>query len=424
MGTCRLTPCPIEAPMGWVYKPESLIIGYAPLESRTKQWATESQIEGWFPPPGGEPRSRDKLIPAVEQHSHPYSSAVKRREIRRASTIRFHFRQRRSPRSCSHRPRTEVRPTVQPDARSTASVVLYLPSEIRNLTVTETSNCGFSTLDILYQNGRFTYRCFVDMAGPVQFEDVGGVLTNYYRRVSQYRLLGVEDRDEPVFEDEFIPAWLEQDGEWVIPDVVVEYDGLPVNPVEVGLSNFEDGGGGDRCTVSGAMTQADRAVYDASRLDCGVGGGFTPEIASFGSRFAEGYVDAIIGGLSAVFSSVELAEGVDAPFPVTNAPYDYQVSVEIPDEYRNKALVVGALFSGGLRPYRSVFHSAVTVNIHDASGDVVHSYMAHGRGSQTNSGFVDAIRINLLVSAEEAMTFMSNEVAEGGSRWISDEEAR
>ncbi len=40
--------------MGWVYKPESLIIGYAPLESRTKQWATESQIEGWFPPPGGE----------------------------------------------------------------------------------------------------------------------------------------------------------------------------------------------------------------------------------------------------------------------------------------------------------------------------------------------------------------------------------
>ena len=42
------------APMGWVYKPESLIIGYVPLESRTKQWATESQIEGWFPPPGGE----------------------------------------------------------------------------------------------------------------------------------------------------------------------------------------------------------------------------------------------------------------------------------------------------------------------------------------------------------------------------------
>ena len=37
--------------------PESPRIGYAPLVNRTKQWATESQIEGWFPPPGGERQS-------------------------------------------------------------------------------------------------------------------------------------------------------------------------------------------------------------------------------------------------------------------------------------------------------------------------------------------------------------------------------
>jgi hypothetical protein len=29
--------------------PESPRIGYAPLESQTKRWATESLIEGWFP---------------------------------------------------------------------------------------------------------------------------------------------------------------------------------------------------------------------------------------------------------------------------------------------------------------------------------------------------------------------------------------
>ena len=40
--------------LGWALGPESPRIGYAPLESRTKRWATESQIEGWFPPPGGE----------------------------------------------------------------------------------------------------------------------------------------------------------------------------------------------------------------------------------------------------------------------------------------------------------------------------------------------------------------------------------
>jgi len=34
--------------------PESPSIGYAPLESRTKRWANESPIEGWFPQESGE----------------------------------------------------------------------------------------------------------------------------------------------------------------------------------------------------------------------------------------------------------------------------------------------------------------------------------------------------------------------------------
>jgi len=34
--------------------PESRRIGYAPLESRTKPWAIESPIEGWFPHESGE----------------------------------------------------------------------------------------------------------------------------------------------------------------------------------------------------------------------------------------------------------------------------------------------------------------------------------------------------------------------------------
>ena len=34
--------------------PESPRIGYAPLVSRTKPWAKESPIEGWFPPVSGE----------------------------------------------------------------------------------------------------------------------------------------------------------------------------------------------------------------------------------------------------------------------------------------------------------------------------------------------------------------------------------
>jgi hypothetical protein len=74
--------------------------------------------------------------------------------------------------------------------------------------------------------------------------------------------------------------------------------------------------------------------------------------------------------------------------------------------------------------YPSEWSSAVTVHIHDASGARLHSYEAHGRGSETNSGIQDAIRINILVSAEEAMTGMSNKVAEGASRWISEEGGR
>ena len=42
------------------------MIGYAPRESRTKQWATESLIEGWFPPPGGE-RHGCKSLPDCDR---------------------------------------------------------------------------------------------------------------------------------------------------------------------------------------------------------------------------------------------------------------------------------------------------------------------------------------------------------------------
>ena len=40
--------------LGWAEWPESPRIGYAPLESRTKRWAAEPQIEGWFPLSSGE----------------------------------------------------------------------------------------------------------------------------------------------------------------------------------------------------------------------------------------------------------------------------------------------------------------------------------------------------------------------------------
>ena len=36
------------------FRPESPNIGYAPLVNRTKRWATESLIEGWFPLTSGE----------------------------------------------------------------------------------------------------------------------------------------------------------------------------------------------------------------------------------------------------------------------------------------------------------------------------------------------------------------------------------
>jgi hypothetical protein len=40
--------------LGWAEWSESPRIGYAPLESRTKRWANEPQIEGWFLLPSGE----------------------------------------------------------------------------------------------------------------------------------------------------------------------------------------------------------------------------------------------------------------------------------------------------------------------------------------------------------------------------------
>ena len=40
---------------------ESPGIGYAPLESRTMQWAMEPPIEGWFPPPDGERSGCDRI---------------------------------------------------------------------------------------------------------------------------------------------------------------------------------------------------------------------------------------------------------------------------------------------------------------------------------------------------------------------------
>jgi hypothetical protein len=56
--------------------PESLRIGYAPLESRTKPWASESPIEGWFPFEGGERAGCDVLWevnerPGIERHRRP-----------------------------------------------------------------------------------------------------------------------------------------------------------------------------------------------------------------------------------------------------------------------------------------------------------------------------------------------------------------
>ncbi len=42
-------------------EPKPPLKGYAPLESRTKRWATESQIEGWFPLQSGERDGCERL---------------------------------------------------------------------------------------------------------------------------------------------------------------------------------------------------------------------------------------------------------------------------------------------------------------------------------------------------------------------------
>lgn len=304
---------------------------------------------------------------------------------------------------------TQVRPTVPPEARSMSSVVLYLPAEIRDMTVAETTNCrggttrssgttswlDVGTVDVLYQNGHFTLKCFVDPDEvPTFYAETVGREARGFKRVSQYRALGVDERDGPVFEDELNPDW-----------------------VEMGSSNFR----GRVAFLIGRDSYdiTNQCVLVTEDWECGGTRATLTSIDDYGDRFSEGYVDAIVGGLSAVFGGVELAEGVDAPFPLIDSSHDYQVSVEIPDEYRDKALIVGGLNAGGwLRDYRMVFHSAVIVNIHDAHGDLLHSYEAYGRGSYSNSGLMNAARISLLLSAEEAMTGMSNEVSQGASRWI------
>jgi hypothetical protein len=48
-------------PWSRYYRPESQRVGYAPLESQTKRWARESQIEGWFPPLCGERHCYDVI---------------------------------------------------------------------------------------------------------------------------------------------------------------------------------------------------------------------------------------------------------------------------------------------------------------------------------------------------------------------------
>jgi len=56
-------------------RPESPRIGYAPPESRTKRWAQESPIEGWFPLVGGEPCGCDVIRDAegerIASHAGP-----------------------------------------------------------------------------------------------------------------------------------------------------------------------------------------------------------------------------------------------------------------------------------------------------------------------------------------------------------------
>jgi hypothetical protein len=58
-----------------VIHPESPRIGYAPPESRTKRWAQESPIEGWFPRGCGEPCGCDVIRDAkgerIASHGGP-----------------------------------------------------------------------------------------------------------------------------------------------------------------------------------------------------------------------------------------------------------------------------------------------------------------------------------------------------------------
>jgi len=66
------TQCPLESPG----------IGYAPAECRTKQWATESLIEGWFPPYRGE---RDCFTVARNANESRTPNAERRRITARQS---------------------------------------------------------------------------------------------------------------------------------------------------------------------------------------------------------------------------------------------------------------------------------------------------------------------------------------------------
>jgi len=64
-------------------------IGYAPLESRTKQWAQEPPIEGWFPLSSGEQVGCDRprsLVPSRERANLEPSTSLRKRPSRAAET--------------------------------------------------------------------------------------------------------------------------------------------------------------------------------------------------------------------------------------------------------------------------------------------------------------------------------------------------
>ena len=71
------------------FGPESPGIGYAPLESRTKRWAPESPIEGWFPPLGGERTGCDRtrsLVPPRDRATLEPSTSLRERPFRAPQT--------------------------------------------------------------------------------------------------------------------------------------------------------------------------------------------------------------------------------------------------------------------------------------------------------------------------------------------------